>query len=315
MLLLSSSQILTLSCVATHNQYLFGLKHRAWIIAPTSSEYNFFPSFKSHSSVTTSLPPLTHSEPSGRGGEDEQWRTIEQVMVDSYKFAKVLPSHRLKNESGKRFNGTDRLGFRNCVRRHPNTEPPLQLCTRRGIECLPSLLRVSSILSSPDRQIGNPIDRLWLPHWYSHIGIKGQDEQQSATLVDDVLQAVSMQSESEVRGVVVVAATMLGMAGINVVIRTVMKVVSCGPALAETTRVPPAGSTVVIEWRAEVARVSPKVWETAHTRILRQIDELDLKITCACPHGRYWLVEKLLTVLDCLRGFLSLAETIVCDAS
>ncbi|KAK9138305.1 hypothetical protein Sjap_008899 [Stephania japonica] len=33
------------------------------------------------------------------------------------------------------------------------------------------------------------------------------------------------------------------------------------------------------EWRAEVARVSPKFWETAHARIPRQIDELDLKIT------------------------------------
>ncbi len=65
-LLLSKSQI-SMHCwvVAATSQYLLGLKHKALIMSPASKEYKRFPSAKSHSIATPSLPPLAQREPSG----------------------------------------------------------------------------------------------------------------------------------------------------------------------------------------------------------------------------------------------------------
>ncbi|KAK9137789.1 hypothetical protein Sjap_008383 [Stephania japonica] len=78
---------------------------------------------------------------------------------------------------------------------------------------------------------------------------------------------------------------------------------------------PVAERHVAVQNSDQFARLLAKIWETAQARIPRKIDELDLKRTCACPRGRCWLDEKMLTVLDCLRGLLSLAESAVCDAT
>ncbi len=64
-LLLSKSQILMHCWVAATSQYLLGLKHKALIMSPASKEYKRFPSAKSHSIATPSLPPLAQREPSG----------------------------------------------------------------------------------------------------------------------------------------------------------------------------------------------------------------------------------------------------------